>query len=76
MKKEIKIKILKDDGYYVASGINAPVVTQAETMPELLYNIKEVIELYLEDEDLEELDIEPMPTVSMNIKLEEMLCPR
>ncbi|MFA3783414.1 type II toxin-antitoxin system HicB family antitoxin [Melioribacteraceae bacterium 4301-Me] len=46
-----------------------PIVTQGLTLDELVNNLKEAIELHLENENLEELDIAPNPTVIANIEI-------
>lgn len=74
MKKELKFKITEEGGYYTASCSDFFIVTQGETWNELVFNIKEATELYFEDEDLEKLDVAPMPTIAINLKLEHALC--
>ena len=53
-KPKIKMKVLKEDIGYSAFAINFPIVTQAETLDELQYNIREATELFLEDDKNEE----------------------
>lgn len=69
MKRIIQISVSKSGKYYVAEGMDLPVITQAKTLDELTKNIKEVIELYLEGEDLTELDISPSPSILLNYEL-------
>lgn len=69
MKHIIQINISKGDKYYVAEGVNLLVVTQGKTLDELVNNIKEAVELHLEDEDLADFDIAPNPSVLMNFEL-------
>lgn len=69
MKRIIQISVSKSGKYYVAEGVDLPVVTQAKTLDELTKNIQEVIELYLEGEDLAELDIAPSPSILLNYEL-------
>lgn len=76
MPKEIKFKITEYDGYFTASCPDFFIVTQGETWNELIKNIKEATELYFEDEELEDADVAPLPTVSINLKLEHALCRR
>ena len=52
MKRIIQFHISKGDKYYVAEGIDLPVVTQGKTLDELVANIKEATELHLSGENL------------------------
>ena len=70
MKKVLQFHIFPaEEGGYVAEGLDLPVVTQGDTLDELIKNIQEATELALEGEDLEKLDIAPNPTISANIEL-------
>lgn len=55
----ILYRIYKGDTYYVAEGINLPVVTQSKTLDELAKNIKEATELCLEGEDPADFGLAP-----------------
>lgn len=44
--------IYKDEKYYVAEAIELGVVSQGKTTQEAEKNLKEAVELYLEDEDV------------------------
>jgi len=72
MKKVISVHIFKGEKYFVAECIDLPVVTQGKTLDELVKNLKEAIELHLEDENLEDLDIAPNPIIA-NIELDNLL---
>ena len=49
MRNIIQFTIEKEKkGPYVASGVNAPIVTDGKTFEELQKNIKEAVSLYLE----------------------------
>lgn len=69
MRKIIQVRVYKGEKYYVAECIDLPVVTQGETLDETVENIKEAIELHLEDEDLTELDISSDYSVLVNMEL-------
>lgn len=45
MKHIIQFHISKGDKYYVAQGVDLPVITQGKTLDELTENIKEAVEL-------------------------------
>lgn len=70
MKKIIQFHIYKGDKYYVAQGVDLPVVTQGKTLDELAENIKEAVELQLEGENLADFDLGPEPSVLVNLELE------
>jgi predicted RNase H-like HicB family nuclease len=53
MKKVIQFSITNEDGMYVASGINAPIVTDGKTFEKLEKNIQEAVSLYLEEVEKE-----------------------
>lgn len=69
MRKIIQFRVYRGEKYYVAECIDLPVVTQGETLDETVENIKEAIELHLENEDLTELDISPDYSVLVNMEL-------
>lgn len=69
MKKIIQFHIYKGDKYYVAQGIDLPVITQGKSLDELANNIKEAVELQLEGENLADFDLEPQPSVLLNLEL-------
>ena len=57
MKKVIQFSVINEGGMYVASGVNAPIVTDGETFEKLEKNIQDAVSLYLEEmEDEEEND--------------------
>jgi predicted RNase H-like HicB family nuclease len=45
MKNIIQYRISRGDDYYVAEGLDLPVVTQGKTLDELAINIKEATNL-------------------------------
>jgi len=69
MKSTIQFHIFKGEKYYIAEGTDLPIVTQGKTLDELVENLKEAIELHLQDEDISKYDIVPHPAVfaSMDI---------
>lgn len=70
MKNIIQFHIYKGEKYYVAEGIDLPIVTQGKTLDELTENIKEAVELQLEGENLADFDLTPKPSVLLNLELE------
>lgn len=49
--KKIQCVIYEDNGQFVAQCLNTGVATQGDTYEEAVKNIKEAVELYLEDEN-------------------------
>ncbi len=73
MKSIIQFSITKEpEGYYVASGIGYPIVTQADTLDELQENIREAVGLYLQNEDPAELGLVSQPSLLMNIEIPQV----
>lgn len=73
MKTIIQYRIFEGDNYYVAEGIDLPVVTQAATLDELSKNIQEATELCLEGEDPADFGLTPSPSVLVNFELPRIL---
>ena len=69
MKSIIQFQISESDGGYIAEGITVPIVTQGNTLDELTTNIREAVELYVEDENLAELGFVAAPSVLVNFEL-------
>lgn len=69
MKHIIQVYVSKGEKYYVAEGVDLPVITQGKTLDELAKNIKEAIELHLEGENPADFNIAPNPSVLMNFEL-------
>lgn len=70
MKHIIQFKISKGDTQYVAESIDLPIVTQGKTLDEVTANIREAVELHLEDEDVAQYEISKQPAVMINFELE------
>lgn len=73
MKSIIQFQISESDGGYVAEGVSVPIVTQGDTLDELTANIREAVELYMEDENLAELGFTPDPSVLINFELPSLI---
>ncbi len=69
MKSIIQFHISKGENQYVATGVNLPVVTQADTLDELAENIKEAVSLHLEGEELSSHNLASNPSVLVNFEL-------
>lgn len=73
MKKIIQVHIYKGDSHFIAECVDLPVVTQGKTLDELTENLKEVIELQLEGENLADFNLEEEPSVLASFELEPKL---
>jgi predicted RNase H-like HicB family nuclease len=73
MRQVIQISIYKGEKFFVAEGVNVPIVTQGKTYDELFNNLKEAISLFLEDEDLSKYDIQANPAIIANLELNNIL---
>lgn len=73
MRQVIQISIYKGEKYYIAEGVNIPVVTQGKTYDELFNNLKEALSLFLEGEDLSKYDIQANPAIIANLELNNIL---
>lgn len=65
MTHQFSSVINKENGIYVALCPELDIASQGESIEESLYNLKEAIALYLEDEDAEyeSPDFKPMVTL-------------
>ena len=59
-----------EESGYVASCLDIFVVTQGETLDEVIGNLKEAIELYFEGENLEELGYASNPVILVTFEME------
>ena len=69
MKNIIQFHIYKGEKYYIAQGVDLPVVTQGKTLDELAINIKEAVGLQLEGENLADFDLGSKPSILLNFEL-------
>jgi len=70
MKQIIQVHIYKGEKYYIAECLDLPVVTQGKTLDELIYNLKEAIELALEGENLANYDLVSHPSILANLEID------
>ena len=73
MKGIIQYRIFKSDSYYVAEGLDLPVVTQGKTLDELAKNIQEATELCLEGENPADFGLAPASPLLVNFELPRAL---
>jgi predicted RNase H-like HicB family nuclease len=70
LQHTIKAFITRGEDYYVAECLEIAVVTQGKTLDETVANLKEAVELHLQDEDLSELGLVPAPTLLVTMEVE------
>lgn len=69
MKSIIQFAVQKGKKYYVAQGLELPIVTQGKTLDALTRNINDAVSLHLEGEDLAELGLVRRPSVLVSFEL-------
>ncbi len=74
MKSIIQFSISKGKKYYIASGVELPIVTQAKTLDALSKNIQEALELHLKGKKSTSLGLVKKPSVLINFELPVHLC--
>jgi predicted RNase H-like HicB family nuclease len=72
MKHNIKAFIYAEDRGYVVECPDVHAVTQGDTLDEAIANLKEVVELALENEDPAEYGLVPNPSILVTIELEPL----
>lgn len=72
MKHVIQFHVYKGDKYYIAEGLDLPVVTQAKSLDELAKNIEEAVSLHLADENTADYNLVAKPSVMMNMELDSL----
>ena len=73
MKNIIQVHIYKGEKYYIAECFDLPVVTQGETLDELILNLKEAIELQLAGENLANFDLAAKPSIVANLEIDSLI---
>ena len=68
MKSILQFRVFKGDKYFVAECVDAPIVTQGETLDELVGNIPQALALHMEDEELA-AEFVPSPAILMSFEL-------
>lgn len=69
MKSIIQFKITKDEGIYIAEGVDLAIVTDAPTFDALIVNISDAVELYFKDENISELEFSSHPSILLNYEI-------
>ena len=69
MKHIVQFQVYKSEKFFVANGVDLPIVTQGETLDELVKNIREAVDLLLEGENLADFDLAEKPHVMINMEV-------
>ncbi len=69
MKSIIQFTISKGEKYFIASGVDFPVVTQGKTLDELYKNIKEAVSLHLAGKNPSSFGLNKKPSVLVNMEV-------
>ncbi|MEI7839938.1 MAG: type II toxin-antitoxin system HicB family antitoxin [Methylococcaceae bacterium] len=70
MRYTIKAQIyVGEESGFVAECLDLPIVTQGQTLDDVVRNLREAIELHLEDEDLETLGFSQHPPIVVNYEM-------
>ncbi len=72
MKHVIQFHVYKGAKYYIAEGLDIPVVTQAKSLDKLAKNIEEAVSLHLADEDPADYSLVAKPSVMLNMELDSL----
>ena len=73
LQHTIKAIVRRGESAYVAECVELAVVTQGETVDEVLANLQEAVALHLDGEDLSEFGLAPNPTIVITMELESSL---
>lgn len=67
----LTVYIHKGEKKYVAECLEIDAVSQGDTVDEAMKNIKEAIELYFEEEKVEEIDLPKEPSIVFSLGVHE-----
>lgn len=70
LQRTIKAVVYRGEAAYVAECLELPVVTQGETVDEVLANLREAVALHLADEEPARYGLVPNPTIVVTMELE------
>ncbi len=69
MKSIIQFKVSQSDGTYVAEGVDLAIVTDANTLDQLVKNIEEAVSLHFEGEDESTFEFRENPSILLNYEI-------
>ncbi len=68
MRSTIHTVVSESEGVYVAECLEIAVVTQGQSLDEMLRNLREAVGLFLADEDLAELGLTADPRLAISFE--------
>lgn len=71
MKTIAQFSVYKGENSYVAEGIDLGIVTQADSLDQLVKNIEEAVALHFEGEDISQFDYSQKPSILVNYEVEQ-----
>jgi len=69
-RRAIQVRIFRGETKWVADGMDFPIVTEGDTLDEVVANVREAVASFLEGEDLSELGLCENPAIIVNLELE------
>ena len=67
-RRTIHAVVSESEGAFVAECVEVGVVTQGESLDQLLRNLRQAVELFLEDEEPSALGLVPNPRLAINFE--------
>jgi len=68
--KSVTAIIHKGEKFFIGECLEVDIITQGNTIDEVLSNLKEAIALYFENEDIEKLPLPKEPAIAVPIIVE------
>jgi predicted RNase H-like HicB family nuclease len=68
--KSVTAIIHKGEKFFIGECLEVDIITQGNTIDEVLSNLKEAIALYFENEDIEKLSLPKEPAIAVPIVVE------
>jgi predicted RNase H-like HicB family nuclease len=69
VRDTLHVTVTRDGAWFVAECLEVPVVTQAKTMDEVLANLREALDLHLEDENRQALGLAHDLKLAVSVEL-------
>ncbi|MGM0482847.1 MAG: type II toxin-antitoxin system HicB family antitoxin [Patescibacteria group bacterium] len=69
MKTIAQFKVSKEEDSYIAEGVDLSIVTQADSLDELVNKIEEAVVLHLDGEKIVDFDYSQKPSILINYEV-------
>lgn len=69
MKTIAQFKVSKEEDSYIAEGVDLSIVTQADSLDELVNKIEEAVALHLDGEKIVDFDYSQKPSILINYEV-------